>query len=297
MKRSQIAIALLATLAAASNSVSLACDECKSNCKTCTQCDDRGLLDAVDLLAGRAQKTLEGSRPKWVGGGRVKEACDEPTCGCAQLPAAKPTCGCGTHRSAPRPLPSAIQEQRAEPPTMRAIPLPIPQVQRSPQTAPNSQLPRGDSPTAAPVPVNTGREAEPRAKSLPDEAVDPFTDDAASHIRKIPASSIQYQRPVPRYADQYDPQAVNRYRVRLGDSLPASERPGLGGQSPQFEAAQSSRRASGATGSMSDGGAPAVVTASGSSRLQTIRSTKAERLPSRVEVRQAEEAHYANPLR
>jgi len=297
MKRSQIAFALLATFAAASNSVSLACDKCKSNCKTCTQCDDRGLLDVVDLLAGRLQKSLEDSRPKLVGGVRSKGSCDQPTCGCEAVSVAKPTCGCESSHAAPRLLSSPIDEQWAEPPMTHRIPKPVPHVQSPPQETPDSQISRGESPTAVPIPVKTDREANPRSRSLPDEAVDPFTDDAASRIRKIPATSIQYQRPVPRYVDQYDPQAANRYRVRVGDRVQAPQSARAVGQSPQFETVQSSRRGPVANGSISDAGVPAVVTASGSSRLQPIRSTDAGPLPSREEVRRSEEAYYANPLR
>lgn len=177
------------------------------------------------------------------------------------------------------------------------VPKPVPHVQSPTQENPDSQISRGESPTAVPVPVKTDREAKPRARALPDEAVDPFTDDAASRIRKIPANSIQYQRPVPRYVDQYDPQAVNRYRVRVGDRVQAPQ-PATGiSQSPQFETAQSSRRVPVANGSIADATMPAVVTASGSSRLQPIRSSNAERLSSREEARLSEEAYYANPLR
>lgn len=173
--------------------------------------------------------------------------------------------------------------------------MPVPHDQQSPQATPYPQVPRSENAPSIPVKSDSG--AEQPSKPLPDAAVDPFTDDAASRIRKIPASAIQYQRPINRYVDQYDPQAASVYRVRVGDRVQAPQMPSVRNQSPQFETVQSSRRLTGATGVQSDASMPAVVSASGTSRLQPIRSTNAARLPSREEVRQSEEAYYDNPLR
>ncbi len=307
MKRSQIAFALLATIAAASNSVSLACEKChsKSNsCKTCakcderacTKCDDRGLLDVVDLFAGRIQKSLEGTRINR--GSKCDQGCDgrraEPTCGC------EPACGCETQHAAP--LPVSVHQHGAvhdngiwlEPEMPNIVPSPHNQT----KTNPFDRQPRSnDSSIPTPKPVTKEGQVRPVPQQLPDEAVDPFIDDAASRVRRVPASPIQYQRPVPRSVDQFDPQAANRYRVRVGDTDSQPVRSRTGTQLSAFGNVQSSRRAGEVRSSLSDTKAPDVVTASNTSRLEPVRSTHAERLPSRAEVQSDENAYYANPLR
>ncbi len=109
---------------------------------------------------------------------------------------------------------------------------------------------------------------------LPDEAVDPFQDDSAGRVRKIPAKTIQFRNDRPNYGSDYDPQASIRVKFSDGQSvaaqLPVSSRKPL-----------ALRQAVSKTGDV----VPAAAW-----RLRPITSTAARRLPAQTEP-------LPNPLR
>ena len=285
MKRSQFAIALLAALAAVSNSVSLACDRCQTNCKSCSagSCDDSGLLDIVDRFAGRVQSTLRTSLPKvsirCTSHRGSAKACDEPTCGC-EMRHASPrgdckNCGPSTHHP--------VEETWSPPPLPRVMTSP------APHSAPAQSLRH-----AHPQPMPQRQPSELEPIPLPDAAVDPFMDESANRVRRVPASAVRYQRPASRYGDRYDPQAAaNVKTVRLSDPVAGPTDESMG---DAFANVHSSRRSTGER-SIIEQNTGSVITASSTSRLQPVRTQKAARLPARVPSTEDEAAYYANPLR
>lgn len=109
----------------------------------------------------------------------------------------------------------------------------------------------------------------PAPTPLPDSEIDPFMDDAANRIRKVPAKRINYEIPQKQpYGNRYDPQASRGIRLHLNDAnvgTPAKVEP-------------SKKK-------------DQVVTAS-ASLLRKVMSSRAKKLPQKPEA-----ANYFNPLR
>lgn len=181
----------------------------------------------------------------------------KPSCGCEMAP----HCGCEMNAAQMPPVGNYYSTPAPVPHTSPAIPwnqpLPNRQVEsRPPQT--RQTTPAWPVPPAYSAPSNTGskpwtygsptsKEAVPQQNTqpnhqphslprtqqspvldqgtLPDSQVDPFRDDSASRIRRLPAQTIQFQRqvnqprsaqPAPRsYGQSYDPQASHGGGVHL----------------------------------------------------------------------------------
>ncbi|MEZ6137785.1 MAG: hypothetical protein R3C53_23100 [Pirellulaceae bacterium] len=283
LNRTKFLIALLA--AACAGSLVTACDQCDAVpskvCKSCQKCDDRGLLDVVDLLAGRVQSSIKAVTPSIP---KVRLCiCKTQTCTCQasrhsntahKASQCDDQCECSSGgESSPRhyaPTPAPFPA----PSTPSILPFSAPEIH---EYRPSDQPPYSQ-PAPAPRPVP----ASPELVPLPDTAVDPFRDDSANRVRRVPARTIQHSKPATRYGERYDPQAFNAYRVRLSDDMPAIRAtvvPRVG-----FEA-QSSRRPAAHIASYtaeSEQPSPAVVTANSIAPIESNRSTAAD---------------YANPLR
>ena len=248
-----------------------ACDKCKScECKTAKCCDNKGLLDALDVFAGKLHSSLKSK----------KSSCDQaPSCGCEVKPSggceAKATCGCElTPSCGCEVAPECGCEVKGKPSPMTMPMLPL-------QDA-IPMVPSVPAKPAVPAPLQTAPEVVP----LPDTKVDPFQDDAASRIRKVPARTIQYRTDAKKYGDQFDPQASNRrpaqararvLQVAGFDSKSSSRRP-LGDQ--KLEPAASKL-------------APQVIPASAARPLSSAeRTVSAAKRDKSEPVKQ-----YHNPLR
>ncbi|MCA9191311.1 MAG: hypothetical protein KDB03_06105 [Planctomycetales bacterium] len=198
MKRTKLTLALMAALTSSAwmcGGQSHACDQCQNRVPCgCQSCDGGGLLDALDVLANRLFKPRATNCDHRPAGG--------PDCGCEQRSANEPTCGCES-----RPACGCDSPPRAVP--------------NQSTTVPTNQVPdlRG-------VPQIPSLPVVP--KPISDAENDPFRDENASHIRqptrlptersKVPANTIQYQRPQQRYGETHNPQAQNSTQHRrIGD--------------------------------------------------------------------------------
>ena len=235
MKSRYFAFALMFLVASLLQASANACDHCKSKC---SHCDNRGLLDIADSLFGKlhsqTKKVLSTGKPTSKSrncdhaascGCEVEPTCGcevEPTCGCEVEPScgceSQPSCGCESSSgyNPPRRLPQAPaapthQHQHMHYPPQQSLP---PQVQAQPpiQSQPSPEQNFTPDPrnfTPAPPP--------PSLQRTPDADVDPFTDDSATRVRKIPARAIQHSQALP-YGNSYDPQASSKAHFRLNDS-------------------------------------------------------------------------------
>ncbi len=254
MKRSHLACVLLSAWLAIGNAAA-ACDGCDTAGPCCCSrscCDDRGLLDIVDSLAVRFQSNLFDSRRC------NRHACDEIACGCESRAACqharRPA------QSAPSVAPYMMLDQDRLPTGQGFEPAPAPPRVLSPETVPE------------PLPMR-------------DQQVDPFQDDTASHVRRVPARTIQYHKPREMsYGDSYDPQASWR-----------RERPGS--RSPRVSLAENTSSRNGVVRlSLSDLDSP-VVSASAkvsTRQLSPLPKKTVQRLPPR---RDARPTTIVNPLR
>ncbi len=122
MKRIRFTLALLSASWLAGASVAQACDHCRthgSKCNCQKECNDRGLFNAVDRVAGNIHHGIKKSLPKIELKAdldifkRKSAPCDgeagcscEPTCGAEPTCGVEPTCGaeatCGSEMSAGR---------------------------------------------------------------------------------------------------------------------------------------------------------------------------------------------------
>lgn len=292
MKSRYFAFAWIFLVASLLQTSAGACDHCKSKCR---QCDNRGLMDLADSLFGKlhSQTKKIASACKPAAGSR---SCDRapkcgcevaPTCGCEQEPSCgcevAPTCGCEIGPSCgcentPTSLPPQWQPQ-AQPlsaPVHQHMHYPPPQPQpqapiQSHQTPEQQFTPEPRYFTPAPPP--------PSLQHSPDIDVDPFMDDAATRVRKIPAHAIRHSQALP-YGNSYDPQASSEIRYRLNDDQNETVR------SDGVLATNSSSRTrtARAIASYKESRETApkdnvVVTASGTS-LRAVPQTNAKRLPS-----------------
>jgi len=208
-----------------------ACEQCRGRtaCQACARGDDRGLLDSLSEAAQRLQPRL----PRWTpprppsldvalrqafGARLASHGCatcgceltgptcgcelSEPTCGCELR---EPACGCelapdpGIHTQlnyGGAPLPHQNLHDR--------VPIPAP--------LPRPVVPQTPAPYVVPQPV-------PQPLPLQDSQVDPFRDDSASHLRRLPTRTIQHRQTTPARPQTFDPQASHSgAQQRLSDS-------------------------------------------------------------------------------
>ncbi len=156
-------------------------------------------------------------------------SCDrEPSCGCAE-----PSCGC----AAPAVVQSDVGRQMI---STTPLPAPFANTKAAPLKNPatlNANIPvnvPGDSSASglesepAPVPPSMSPKTSPSPQRIPDSQVDPFQDDAASKLRRVPATTIQYKlnrypggsvpAKVETYDKAFDAQASNdSVRFRFSD--------------------------------------------------------------------------------
>lgn len=217
----------------------LACEECDNGhvCSVCCQSDDRGLLDRIDSALVRRQPHLpHGYLPQLpllrdtfrngvlgnCGGSAA------PNCGCELSQA---TCGCEvTPASCGVEIPSVtrestVQRQRnSSAPSQAAIP--------SPEIAPDAFQPRQQlikrpqaAPQAAPQAVPLPQRMPAETTPTPDSESDPFRDDSARVLRRVPAQSVQLRPSGSVYRQSYDPQARHEsVRMSLSDrKLPGQQ--------------------------------------------------------------------------
>lgn len=166
----------------------------------------------------------------------------EPTCGCELK---EPSCGCESPESCdcrmhagdnshhlhqhvhqdPLPRVNSTPSQRrvpdAQPVGPFAAPIPIPQrareeslrvpnVQRGPTNDHNTQPAPGSERQL----LNPVQPKVPDLIPVPDREVDPFRDDSATRVRRVPSRAIQYRQPTPTNQRSYDEQA-SRHGVRI----------------------------------------------------------------------------------
>jgi hypothetical protein len=283
-----IATGLAALTASLSSSGSVnACDQCRSRtaCQACARADDRGLLDSLSEAAQRMQPRL----PRWTAprlpsldvalrqalGGRFASlgcascGCElnGPSCGCelreptCRCELREPTCGCelapnsGYHKHpSDKTAPAPHQYLHDAAP----LPVPVPR-QVAPQTPPPYVVPQ---PIPQPLPPK-------------DSEVDPFRDDSASRLRRIPTRTIQYRETTPASRPTFDPQAS-----QSGAQQRVSDSPHSTTQHMAFDEQSSSRSRSSAPAPITSWGSvetnaeaqPEVVTASAVTPRRLIQS-------------------------
>ncbi len=119
-----------------------------------------------------------------------------------------------THQMAPYAAPT---------PAPQRIPLVEPSVPARP-SAPHiddyQRVPQFERHPSTPTPLQP---RVPELVPLPDSEVDPFRDDAATRVRRIPSRTIQYRQPTSNYGQNYDPQASHDgVRLRWTDEAPTT---------------------------------------------------------------------------
>ena len=227
--------------------LSLACDQCRGRtpCQVCGTSDDRGLLDGLDRVAQRLQPRLP-RLPSLDSALRIafsdRGRCDSqascgcelqgPTCGCELKEATcgcelkEPTCGCEAPEGCDGQYHTGINASQLPVQRHNAQAGQRPSPKQLPQTAPST--PHPPTPMAAPAPIphqgpNPMQPRVPELVPLPDKEVDPFRDDAAVRVRRIPARPIQNSHPSPDYSQNYGPQASrDSVRLRLSDDATAA---------------------------------------------------------------------------
>lgn len=222
----------------------LACEECDSShaCSECCQSDDRGLLDRIDSALMRRQPQLPRGylpqlplvRDTFRNGLLGNCGCNaSPSCGCELRQA---SCGCevtpascgvemlnmpGEATTQSSAQPSAPWQSNSSVPVQADIP--------APEIAADTFQPRQQliqRPPAAsqikPLPQHMPAETVP----TPESEVDPFRDDSARVLRRVPAQSIQLRPSGSAYRQSYDPQARHEsVRMSLSDHELPSQRP------------------------------------------------------------------------
>ena len=270
MKRNRSTALLLSLFAVGAAACDLhACDKCHKStpAKTCKNCDDAGLLDVFDAFAGHVHSAVKSKirMPTINRSPKKCSHCDGPSCGCEL----RTTKSVDTHQHAvpnqqPMPLqhtPQPLNESNT--PTVNRYweeSHPAPTFQNPAGVIPPAQLP-----TPAPAP-------------LPDRSIDPFLDDAATKIRKVPAAPVRSDSNA-EYRRQYSPQAS--FHMRLSDGPMHEELPGAVASAHDYFAPRDVVTASAATASAF------VESKSPASKVE----------PKRLEPTKATRVLYDNPLR
>ncbi|QDV27680.1 hypothetical protein [Aureliella helgolandensis] len=226
MKRTQFIASLTAVLAGLCQvAVPLtACDKCnQAPHQNCRICDDCGILDVASGMANEIHTGVKGliSLPSLQ---LTRKQCDThpgkaSSCGCelntcgAELNTCGAelntcgcelnSCGCELHAGTATPSSRASGESR----------------QRSPAGGPSVPSYR-NAPPAAP-----SRAPLPLPRAVDEVPGNPFIDDAAARVRRMPARTVSHGRSilspagqaVPSYGARYDEQANARQWVRLRD--------------------------------------------------------------------------------
>jgi len=327
----------LASLAV-SNSVpqsASACEHCRGGhvCSSCQPSDDRGLLDMLDSVLVRRRPrlapvsiprlpSLDGSLCRAMAG-RVACRCgagpdcgcelNEPACGCELN---EPTCGCELHqtgrynshgqassRAATSPQPALPYEPLGESysesycePYMLSPPAAI--EKDSDRIGAPQPLP------VAPQPLHQPAEIVPR----PDSEVDPFRDESAGRVRRIPARAVQHTQSQRDYRQSYDAQARQEaVRMSLTDDpmggLPQMTEDSNYARRQNLDTNGSSRRRTVEPARSPTEHPPEVITASGQQALSSGRSNpdsshdNSSRNNSVRRSVQPQAAGIANPLR
>lgn len=238
-----------------------ACDRCQhAQTQQCSCRDDRGLLHLLDSMAGRVQAKVQ--KISW--NSPLKKS--KPSCDCCGAPkTSAPACGCEQRGQTYRSKPAGNQYAPPAPPQQYA---PI-------RPAYPNDVPVVPVPQVQPEPPRQLRPLPP----LPDSQVDPFRDEEASRIRRLPPTrKVQYQKSLQSYGSQYDKQArvtPSPIRMNLGDNSSRNRRLAV---RPQTS------------------GAPSVVAASGTTSVGLQRVTERTHLRSVSDERE-QYGEYYNPLR
>lgn len=250
MRMRHVMAVCLASLAVSSSLPQslLACDRCRSGqaCRSCQPSDDRGLLDMLDSVLVRRRPqlspvtipqlpSLDGSLCRAMSR-RVACRCGAgPRCGCELNN--EPTCGCELHQAARHKTHGPVNSGAA------TSPQPTPSDEHrdnshlerdsktytsSPSDAVEQDSYRINAPRSlpeAPLPRHLPTETVPR----PDSEVDPFLDESAKRVRRVPARAVQRTQPQRDYRQNYDAQARHEaVHMSLSDDT-------IGGQ-PQMTA-------------------------------------------------------------
>lgn len=293
-----------------------ACDQCRGAvaCRHCAGGDERGILDSLSMAAQRQQPRLpKFSLPRLPSldtvlrnawgqrsgncsscGCELNEAncgCEirEPGCGCELK---EPSCGCelrapGGYQRHIEGSYQGIEVYEAAPPGMHeALPPASPPVPPpTPEIMDKSQRRHAEVQPLLPVPAAPARPAP-----LPDSQVDPFRDDAAMRLRRLPTRPVQHRSSPQHLSPSRDVQAVREgAHGRVGDAGPST------GSGWQLDEVASSRlRATSTQPELNQ--APAVVTASATAPERIV--SPGAQLPTRSWATPAEEhLQYPNPLR
>lgn len=218
------------------NSSLLACEECNSGhvCNACCQSDDRGLLDRIDSALVRRQPhlprvclpQLPSLRDTFQDGLLGNCGCGAgPSCGCELSPA---SCGCeitpascGVELSGVARRPAAQWQRNSNSPSQPDVP--------SPEIASDAFQPRQQPvhrPQAATQVMPLQQHMPAETVPAPDNENDPFRDDSARVLRRVPAQSVQLRPSGRAYRQSYDPQARHEsVRMSLSDQgLPGQRR-------------------------------------------------------------------------
>ena len=310
MKRHLAFVTLVALALGMTTPVMADCDRCSSGCKTC--CDDRGLLDALDVFASKLLARRAGPGCDSCPCDHSSKACDS----CVQTKCDSGSCsGCDGHWSAPpastppasaqpvvpQPLPAVTKNRQPSFPVAKPSRQQSRSVEASRKGKPVSKNTKATNPTQQlqnpPPPPMLPQPQVPRVMPVPDSQVNPFTDDAsAAKPLRVRAQTIQYRRPAPSlrpsgskppkrlksYGESYDSQADSGVQMRLKDDIQTQE-------GVVLAAKTSSRRAQPAATDLSPlAPRPPVVTASGNKPLP---------LPPRATRKLSSASEPINPLR
>ncbi len=250
----------------------LACEQCESShvCNACCQSDDRGLLDRIDSALQRRQPNLQrvclpqlpSLRGNCGWGTAASCGCElsRASCGCEIAPA-----NCGAELSVLDGQPAEQLQWSSK--ALSQADVPSPQIASDafqPRQKPVQHAPA--TPQVTPLPQHIPAEMIP----APDSESDPFRDDSARVLRRVPVQSIQLRPSGSAYRQSYDPQARHESaRKSLSDHSLPGQRPDPTSLSQhprtKFDTHGSSRQGSFApeTQPSSQRQLPAVVTASG----------------------------------
>jgi hypothetical protein len=215
MKICHFMVACVAAIVSASlGDCLIACEKCDSNRRSPVCCNDRGLLDVLASATGK----LIPAKPLFsltkgpacdVGGCQPTCGCEtQPTCGCETRPdcgcETQPSCGCEAQPSCGcETIPGQLLPHEVTGAARLML-----QPQGSGVRQPNPPLtpsPNRSIPAQVPVP-------------LPDSLVDPFTDDTAARIRRLPTPvNHAYQTQASKSSSRLDPHGNQVIHRRLSD--------------------------------------------------------------------------------
>lgn len=214
----------------------LACEECDSGhvCSVCCQSDDRGLLDRIDSALMRRQPHLpHGYLPQLP---LVRDTFRNGllrNCGCS----ASPNCGCEIRQASCgcEVTPASCGVEMLNMPGESTdqwqsnLTAPVQLDVPSPEITTDAFQPRQQliqRPPAASQIKSLPQHMPAETVPTPDSESDPFRDDSARVLRRVPAQSIQLRPSGSAYRQSYDPQARHEsIRMSLSDHELPGQRP------------------------------------------------------------------------